>query len=65
MFEYLTTLRMQRARKLLRETTYSIYEVANGIGYESDLAFSKAFKRAMGVTPTSYRKSSRAPARKS
>jgi AraC-like DNA-binding protein len=59
MFEYLTTLRMQRARKLLRETRHSIYEIANRVGYDSDLAFSKAFKRATGMTPTSYRKSAR------
>lgn len=57
MFEYLTALRMQRARRLLRESTGSVYEVANRVGYDSDLAFTKAFKRATGATPTSYRKS--------
>lgn len=62
MFEYLTNLRMQRARMLLRETTYSIYDVANRVGYDSDLSFSKAFKRATGMTPTSYRKSVRSGA---
>ncbi len=57
MFEYLTGLRMQRARELLRDTNYSVYEVANRVGYDSDLAFTKAFKRTMGTTPTRYRKS--------
>ena len=57
MFEYLTALRMQRARRLLRESAISIYEVANRVGYDSDLAFTKAFKRATGTTPTGYRKS--------
>lgn len=62
MFEYLTTLRMQRARKLLRETNTSIFRVANQVGYDSDLAFTKAFKRATGTTPTGYRKSARSRA---
>ncbi|NOR20226.1 MAG: helix-turn-helix domain-containing protein, partial [Xanthomonadales bacterium] len=33
-----------------------LYEIANQVGYESDLAFAKAFKRLLGVTPTMYRK---------
>ena len=57
MFEYLTALRMQRARNLLRESSLSLYEVASRVGYQSDLAFTKAFKKSIGVTPTSYRKS--------
>jgi AraC-like DNA-binding protein len=57
MFEYLTALRMQRAQTLLRETKLPMYEVANRVGYDSDLAFAKAFKRALGTTPTRFRKS--------
>ena len=57
MFEYLTALRMQRASELLRDTTLSIYEVASRVGYDSDVAFTKAFKRTMRTTPTRYRKS--------
>jgi AraC-like DNA-binding protein len=56
MFEYLTALRMQRAQELLRESDIPLYQVANRVGYESDLAFTKAFKRFLGMTPTSYRK---------
>lgn len=58
MFEYLTALRMQRARELLRETDLVLFEVANRVGYESDLAFAKAFKRVVGTTPRRYRKKS-------
>ena len=58
MFEYLTALRMQRAQTLLRESDLSLYAVANRVGYQSDLAFTKAFKRLLGVTPTVYRKAS-------
>jgi len=58
MFEYLTALRMQHARELLRGTDLRLYDIANQVGYESDLAFAKAFKRLLGITPTMYRKKS-------
>jgi AraC-like DNA-binding protein len=57
-FEYLTQLRMQKAERLLRGSRLPLYQVANQVGYESDLAFAKAFKRVLGVTPTRYRKRS-------
>ncbi len=59
MFEYLTALRMQRAQELLRDSELPLYQVANRVGYESDLAFTKTFKRLLGMTPTSYRKNSK------
>ena len=60
MFEYLTALRMQRAREMLHRTTYSVYEVANRVGYDSDLAFTKTFKKITGTTPTRFRKAAQA-----
>ncbi|MFQ6006459.1 MAG: cupin domain-containing protein [Woeseia sp.] len=56
MFEYLTMLRIQRGKELLRESTLPLYEVASRVGYESDLAFAKTFKKHTGTTPTRYRK---------
>ena len=56
MFEYLTRLRIQRARELLRETKLPLYEIANRVGYESNLAFTKTFKKHAGMTPTRFRK---------
>ena len=56
MFEYLTNLRMQRAKELLRESALPLYEIAGRVGYESDLAFTKTFKKHTGTTPTRYRK---------
>ena len=56
MFEYLTRLRVQRAKELLQETKLPLYEVASRVGYESDLAFTKTFKKYAGITPTRYRK---------
>ena len=61
MFEYLTGLRMQRAQELLGESELPLYEIASRAGYESDLSFTKAFKRLLGVTPTQYRKAGRQP----
>ena len=56
MFEYLTRLRIQRAKGLLRNTPLPIYDVANQVGYQSDLAFTKTFKKHTGLTPTGFRK---------
>jgi AraC-like DNA-binding protein len=56
MFEYLTALRVQRARELLQETKLPIYEISGQVGYESELAFTKTFKKHVGTTPTRYRK---------
>lgn len=55
MFQYLTALRIQRAKDLLRDTTLPVYEVANRIGYDSDLAFIKTFKKHTKRTPKQYR----------
>lgn len=56
MFDYLTQLRIQHACQLLTNTSLPLYEVANRVGYESDLAFTRTFKKRLGKTPTSYRK---------
>ena len=56
MFEYLTALRMQRAKELLQETSLPLHEIASRVGYESDLAFARTFRRQVGTTPTRYRK---------
>ena len=58
MFEYLTVLRVQRAKELLADTKLPLYEVAARVGYESDLAFTKTFKKHTGTTPTRFRKHS-------
>ncbi len=56
MFEYLTSVRIQKAKELLRESKLPLYEVASRVGYESDLAFTKTFKKHTGTTPIRYRK---------
>ena len=62
--EYLTNWRMYKASGLLREDDRKLFEVAKSVGYDSDAAFSKAFKRVLGMAPKEYRRSA-AEARRS
>lgn len=54
--QYLTFWRMQVARKLLRETRLATGVIAERVGYVSEAAFSKAFKKAAGVGPGAFRR---------
>ncbi|WP_449002483.1 helix-turn-helix transcriptional regulator [Myxosarcina sp. GI1(2024)] len=49
---YLTSLRMEQAKLLLRERKHSICEVANLVGYSHLSYFSTAFKHQFGITPS-------------
>ena len=42
---YLAVWRMQLAKYLLKQTTLNVGEVAQRVGYESDVAFNRAFRR--------------------
>lgn len=53
---YLTSWRMQIAARWLKEPGMTIERIAERSGYESAAAFSKAFKRAVGVSPVVYRR---------
>ena len=55
--QYLTRWRLQKAAGLLRDGSSGLAEIAARVGYESDAAFNKAFKRWMGTTPGAYRRS--------
>jgi AraC-like DNA-binding protein len=52
--EYVTRWRMLLAADRLTETGQSVSEIALSLGYESDSAFSTAFKKTMGVSPRQY-----------
>ena len=56
MYEYLTQLRVQKARELLLQTKLPLYEIASRVGYESDISFTKVFKKLTGRTPTQIRR---------
>jgi len=53
--QYLTNWRMQLATNYLRNGTESIASVANRIGYDSEAAFSRAFKKSVGAPPSEWR----------
>lgn len=54
--QYLTFWRMQRAREQLAATHLSIAGIAESVGYQSEAAFNKAFKKAVGTGPGAYRR---------
>lgn len=54
---YLTTWRIQLAQSLLRQSRASVAEVALRVGYESEAAFNRAFKRHVGLPPAAWRAS--------
>src|SRR5436189_6217686 len=54
--EYVTEWRMQKAMQLLQQRDKKLIAVARSVGYESDAAFSKAFKRVVGINPGEYLK---------
>jgi len=54
---YLASWRMQVAMQRLRNTSTSLAQVADLIGYESEAAFSRTFKKAVGTAPATWRRS--------
>jgi AraC-like DNA-binding protein len=56
---YLTRWRLQRAATLLETTEHTVLRIAIEVGYESEAAFSRAFKREMGEPPARYRRGKR------
>ncbi|WP_205402080.1 AraC family transcriptional regulator [Streptococcus lutetiensis] len=57
--DYLGQIRMEKSADLLISTTFHISEVANAVGFPDALAFSKAFKKHFGQSPSNYRKTQR------
>jgi len=53
---YLMRWRAQKAASMLRGSERSIESIASHVGYDSAVAFSKAFKRSIGVPPGAYRR---------
>lgn len=53
--EYLTHLRIEKAKQLMGETFLKIYEISERVGYADVKYFSRVFKRVVGVTPSEYR----------
>ena len=58
--QYVTGWRMQVAANRLLDESINSYSVAREVGYESEAAFSRAFKRVVGVSPKAWRERHRA-----
>jgi AraC-like DNA-binding protein len=54
---YLALWRMQLAISLMLSDTRCIARIASDVGYESEAAFSRAFKKIIGVPPAAWRRS--------
>jgi AraC-like DNA-binding protein len=60
--QYVETLRMEAASRLLRKEEIGIFDVAFSVGYYNLQTFYRAFERYYGCTPASYRRSPFSPA---
>jgi AraC-like DNA-binding protein len=58
--EYVTTWRMEIAKKVLQRAGSSLTDAAESAGYASDSAFTRAFKKETGQTPAEFRKANSA-----
>jgi transcriptional regulator GlxA family with amidase domain len=54
--QYVARWRMRVAMQKLRTTAASLAQVADMVGYESEAAFSRAFKKAIGTAPATWRR---------
>lgn len=54
--DYLTHLRMDRARELLILSDYRFKTIANSVGYQDEFYFSRVFKKVIGLSPRDYLK---------
>jgi len=59
---YLTGWRLRLAAQALTASSKGVADIAAAVGYESEAAFNRAFKRVFGVPPARYRRQSREPA---
>jgi AraC-like DNA-binding protein len=56
---YLTRWRLQLGAQMLSSTSHSVAQIAAEVGYESEAAFNRAFKREFGAPPARFRNQSR------
>ncbi|MCY1366404.1 Helix-turn-helix domain protein [compost metagenome] len=57
--QYLTGWRMQLGAGLLRSSDTKVATIAQEVGYDSEAAFSRAFKRSVGQPPAAWRRKQR------
>ncbi len=54
--QFLMKFRITKAKEMLTESTFTISQIAYSCGYSNQLAFSKAFRKITGTSPSHYRK---------
>ena len=54
--DYVTKIRMDKAKELLKNTDITVYSISLEVGYESQYHFSRKFESLYGVSPIEYRK---------
>lgn len=54
--QFLIELRMDAARRLLRETDRSVIGIGNEVGYSNPSHFARLFRKATGLTPSDFRR---------
>lgn len=53
---YITNWRILQAKELLKESAQSVGEIAEHVGYQSEAAFNRVFKKLVSITPLRYRR---------
>jgi len=54
--KHLTGIRIEEAKKLLRDTSLSIADVGTRVGYPDQFHFSRTFRKAVGMSPSAFRR---------
>ncbi|GGM24222.1 hypothetical protein GCM10011351_07490 [Paraliobacillus quinghaiensis] len=57
--DYITQLRIEKSKELLKNPHLKVYEVGSSVGYKNDKYFIKVFKKIEGITPREYADSTR------
>ena len=53
--DFITRVRLDRAKKLLLDPDYTVVRIATEVGYQDASYFCRVFRQAMGMTPNQYR----------
>ncbi|RKP51502.1 response regulator [Cohnella endophytica] len=61
LFDYLNDLRIARAKELLKDYKHKIYEVAEQVGFKSQVHFAIVFNKYVGMSPKEFRKQTEPP----
>ena len=56
LFDYLNEVRIEKAKELLKDSNYKIYEVAEMVGFKSQVHFAIVFQKYVGMAPKDYRR---------